>query len=76
MTKEQVIQQRKNEALNRITQIYHPLYKFSYNQYDEDSYAEQREYEIKSIVEDLNRDIKKIKESFKVKEMNHKANCS
>lgn len=70
MTKEQVIQQKKNEALNKIMNIYHPKYstfKYSNNYYDE-SYAEQRDYRIREIIETLEKDLIEVKNKFKTKE--------
>lgn len=62
MTKEGIAQMMKNEALNKIRKIYHPKYKFPYNNYgDEGSYGEQREYRISSIIEDLERKLKTVK---------------
>ncbi len=65
MTKEQIIQQAKNRAMNKIRKIYHPKYKYSYNQYDERSGAEQIEADIKLTIFELEHEIKNIKKSFK-----------
>lgn len=64
----QIRQQIKNEALNRIAKIYHPLYRFpyskSYGWYDDVdnySYSEQREQEIQNIIKRMNSKLKKAK---------------
>lgn len=61
MTKLEIRQQKRNEALNKIRKIYNPKYKCNYDQYDEDSYSEQREKEIRWIIENLEKDLKLIK---------------
>jgi hypothetical protein len=61
MTKLEIRQQMRNEALNKIRKIYNPKYKFNYDQYDEDSYSEQREKEIRLIIENLEKDLKNTK---------------
>ena len=69
MTKEEQIQQTKNEALNKIAKIYHPKYEFPYSSYGEEgSYAEQREYRISSIIEAMNKKIETIKKKYNGKE--------
>lgn len=72
MTTDQIIQQKKNEVLKKIRQIYHPLYKFPYNQYDEDSYAEQRESEIKSLIQTLEQELTILKAKRKQEHQNSK----
>jgi len=57
MTKAQIIQQRKNEALNKIRKILHPLTKNVYDNYSGDSYSEQREYKIRRIIETLEKEL-------------------
>ena len=63
MTHEEIVQQRKNQALNEIRKIYNPKYKFPYDDYyaNEESRAEQREGEVKSIIERLEEDLKILK---------------
>lgn len=62
-------QQKKSEALNAIRQIYHPKYEFPYhsNFFEEDdgSFAEQREYRVRSIIEQLERDLTALKKAAK-----------
>jgi len=53
MTKEEVKQQYKNEALNKIRKIFHPLCKFSYDQWSDRSSSEQIYDEIEYIIEQL-----------------------
>jgi len=67
MTRDQILQQIRNEALNNIAKIYNPKYKFDY--YDRDdigdyydfgddvSCSEQREHKISSIIEQMHKDI-------------------
>jgi len=54
-------QQKKSEALNAIRQIYHTPYR-DYP-YEESSFSEQREYRIRSIIEQLERDLTELKQS-------------
>jgi len=61
MTTLQVRQQKKNEALNSIRKIYNPKYKFPYDQHDEDSASEQREQEIRYIIEKLEKELSSLK---------------
>ena len=61
MTKEQIIQQKKNEALNKIRKIYHPLAKNNYGHHSEGSYGEQRNDWVGEIIKKLERDIKLLK---------------
>lgn len=61
MTNDEVRQQKKNEALNKIRKIYNPLYKVHYDDYSDESYSEQRDYKIESIIEDLEKELNKIK---------------
>ncbi len=67
MNKNQIIQQKKNEALNEIRKIYHPKYKYPYDQYDGRSGAEQKEAGIRLIIFELEHEIKNIKKDFKSK---------
>jgi hypothetical protein len=53
MTTLQLRQQKKNEALNSIRKIYNPKYKFPYDRYSDESYSEQKEQEIRYIIEKL-----------------------
>lgn len=65
MTKDEIIQQIKNETLNAIRKIYNPKYKFSYDSYSEDSYAEQRESTIQYKIEQMEQKISETKDKFK-----------
>jgi len=60
MTKEEVIQQTKATALNAIRKIYNPKYKFPYDEWSEESGAEQREGQIRRIIEQLEIDLKRL----------------
>lgn len=60
MTIIEVRQQKKNEALNEIRKIFNPKYKFPYDVYSEESYAEQVAYRIKSIIEELEKTLKNL----------------
>jgi len=59
VTRNENRQRIKNEALNKITQIYHPKYAFPY---DDDDYtpAEQREFAVRRIVEELKWELDKV----------------
>lgn len=61
MDRLKVRQQKKNEALNKIMKIYHPLYNFPYDQWSEESGSEQRESEIRSIISELNKELETLK---------------
>ena len=58
MTDLEVRQQKKNEALNKIRKIYNPKYKFPYDKYSEYSTSEEREGDIKFIIEELEKNLK------------------
>lgn len=75
MTKTQIIQQHRNEAINAIAKIYHPKYKFPYDQYSEESGVEQRESEIRQIIINMNKkiDIVKLKEKEKLERESRKS---
>ena len=62
MTPQQVKQQIKSTALNKIIKIYDPLYKFpyEYGHYVEESHAEQRECSIEHIIREMNRELEKL----------------
>lgn len=66
MTHNENIQRIKNETLNQIKKIYHPLYKFPYNEprWGESSYGEQREQHISYLIEKMNKRIEKIKQNL------------
>lgn len=55
------------EALNKIAKIYHPLYKFPYDRWDDRTYTEQRESTIEGIIYNMNRKLKILKEHFTIK---------
>ena len=66
MTPDEVKIQVKATALNKIRQIYHPKYKFPYSSGDwwddeSPSCAEQREKCVRDIIEQLERDLRKLK---------------
>ena len=63
MTNAQVKQMIKNEAINSIAKLFHPLHKFHYDNYSEDSRDEQKFSEIKSIVESMNRKLSELKKA-------------
>ena len=52
MTKSENKQRLKNEAINKIRKIYDPHRKMDYSD------AEQRDYEIRDIIEELERNLK------------------
>ena len=58
MTKQQITQQKKNEALNAIRKLYHPLYKMGGNIWDEESSKERRDSIVEDIITKLNEEIK------------------
>ena len=60
MTKQEQKQQLKNEALNKIRRIYNPHYKYpySFNFSEDGSYAEQRDQDIRQIIEDLEKELR------------------
>lgn len=63
MNNQQVRLQKKLTALNKIRKIYHPFSKFSYSNYKEDgSYAEQRDYAVREIIETLEKELNFLKE--------------
>ena len=67
MERERYIKARtliKSEALNKIAKIYHPLYKFPYDRWDERTYTEQRESAISYIIYTMNRKLKLLKDKF------------
>lgn len=61
MTPEQVKLQKKATALNAIRKIYNPKYKFPYNEWSDESGAEQRESQIRWIIYELEKDLQKLK---------------
>lgn len=65
MNKNEEIQMVKNEALNKIRKLYHPLHKTHYDNYSGESYAEQRESTISYTIEEMVNKIEKIKEKHK-----------
>lgn len=60
MTKNEVRQQKKNEALNAIRKIYNHKYQFHYDEYDDASGSEQREDRIQYIIEQLEKELKQL----------------
>jgi len=61
MTQTEVKQQLKNECLNRVLYIHSKYFKYMDNHYD-DSYCEQRDYEVKKAVEKLEKELEKLKQ--------------
>jgi hypothetical protein len=61
MTTLQLRQQKKNEALNSIRKIYNPKYKFPYDRYSDESCSEQKEQEIRYIIEKLEKELSLLK---------------
>lgn len=61
MTKPEVKQQLKNEALNKIRGIYSPNSTFRCDPYDEGSYSEQRGVAVSYIIEGLERELSNLK---------------
>lgn len=61
MNTNEIIQQKKNEALNKIRKIFNPLVKNHYDNHSDESYSEQREYEIRYIIETLEKELKILK---------------
>ena len=61
MTKSEIRQQKKNEALNKIRKIYNPDIRFNYSNFPGDgSYSDQRDFEIRTIIETLEKDLKEL----------------
>jgi len=59
MTKKENTQRIKNEALNKIRNLYNPNIKIQYSDYREDgSYCEQRDNMIERILEKMKTDLK------------------
>ena len=66
MTKEEEIQHAKSTALNKIRNLYHPLTKHNYTYYKgEGSSMEQMSFEVKQIIENLEKKIVSIKNKHK-----------
>ena len=62
MTREENKQRIKNETLNKIIKIYHPLNKEQYSNYEEDgSYAEQRDSMVQFELAKMEKELKKLK---------------
>lgn len=53
MTYDEIRQQIKNEALNKIIKAYHPEYGFKSDEYDDESYGEQLSWHIRCIINDM-----------------------
>jgi len=67
MTKNQIIQMYKNDAINNISKIYHPKYKFPYDPYSLESGAEQINSAIEKIISNMNKKIDVVKQKEKEK---------
>lgn len=62
MTYEENRQRIKNEALNKIAKLHHPLHKNGYTYYPgEGSFSEQRDDEVNKIIENMNNELERIK---------------
>ena len=61
MTKPEVRQLKKNEALNKIREICKAPYAFKCDPYDESSGGEQREESIRYIIEELEKELSNLK---------------
>ncbi len=48
-----------------IAKIYHPLYKFDYDNWSEESRGEQREYAIKNSIERMKCELNALKTQYK-----------
>lgn len=63
MTKEELIRYKKATALNKIRKLYHPKTKHNFTYYEgEGSRMEQISYEVKQIIETLEKELGEIKE--------------
>ena len=58
MTTTEVRRQAKLTTINQIREIYHPDYKGLHSNHWDDSYAEQRDYKVRSIIEKLEKELK------------------
>jgi len=62
MTKEEIILIKKENALNAIRNLYNPHIKHSYRYYEgEGSRMEQISYDVKYIIEKLEKELSKLK---------------
>ena len=62
MTKEENKQRIKNEALNKIRDIYNPKTKNNYSVHllEDGNYTEQRDEWVRRIIEDMEKELKKL----------------
>lgn len=67
MEKNQIIQQMKNETLNRIRAIYNPNKKHVYDEFCGESYSEQRESMVRYLIENLEKNLKSITDEYRQK---------
>lgn len=67
MTKSELIQQTKATALNAIRKICHPNYNGIHGNYWDDTPAEQRDYKIRSIIDQLEKDLTAIRHKYKIR---------
>lgn len=65
MTKNELLQQKKNEALNKIRAIYNPLIKNQYGHHNEGSYREKESEWIELIIQNLEKELLQINKQFK-----------
>lgn len=68
MTYEEIKIQKKFEALNRIRKIYHPKnydkgFGCSRNLWDNETWAEQRDEQVRRIINELEKDLNQIKQN-------------
>lgn len=66
MTVQEVRQQKKNEALNRIRKIYYPKnyekgFGVSSSIFDDESWAEQRDEKVRQIISELEKDLESLR---------------
>ena len=66
MNPKELMLQKKATALNAIRKLYHPLTKHSYTYYDgEGTFMEQVSFDVKRIIEKLEKDILELKQKPK-----------
>ena len=68
MTYEEIKIQKKFEALNRIRKIYYPInydkgFGCSRNLWDNETWAEQRDEQVRRIINELEKDLNQIKQN-------------
>lgn len=68
MTKKQIKHQIKATALNKIRRIYHPQSKWEPSKFSERSSMEQKGWEVKYIMENMEQQLEELDLKFKKKE--------